>query len=171
MKDTMTKKEFSAYTEELMGDILFRLKDNGGSMLKDTMDNIIEDIYGRKFKNTKGVDIQRCWGAYLSWTDDTYDEMYRRGWMTRTGNTLHLTDKGRRADNKGARIQRSEDAKADGYEEILNRMAFPKPLWKDSKRILKYLLWVVLVIIILWLFLKGYITIQWIIEKALDTIV
>ena len=45
MKDTMTKKEFSAYTEELMGDILFRLKDNGGSMLKDTMDNIIEDIY------------------------------------------------------------------------------------------------------------------------------
>jgi len=45
MKDTMTKKEFSAYTEELMGDILFRVKGNGGSMLKDTMDNIIEDIY------------------------------------------------------------------------------------------------------------------------------
>lgn len=123
MKDTMTKKEFSAYTEELMGDILFRLKDNGGSMLKDTMDNIIEDIYGRKFKNTKGVDIQRCWGAYLSWTDDTYDEMYRRGWMTRTGNTLHLTDKGRRADKKSVKVQRVVDVDHNQMEEILSNEA------------------------------------------------
>lgn len=58
MKDTMTKKEFSAYTEELMGDILFRLKDNGGSMLKDTMDNIIEvQVWTIKDNYRLGSDI------------------------------------------------------------------------------------------------------------------
>ncbi len=161
----MTYKEWSEHDPEIMNDILRLIRENGGSMLADTVD---ENIH-RFFKNKYEKGYKNGYLAFVKKLSDVEKDMIRRGWMTRDGGSFQLTDKGRRVEADGSRQQIVTEQDVERTEEILQRMAKPSR-WSKIKPYVKWFFVILLVSCLLWLALTERITIAKLIEEGLDIV-
>lgn len=149
----MTYKEWSEHDPEIMNDILRLIRENGGSMLADTVD---ENIH-RFFKNKYEEGYKNGYLSFVKKLSDVEKEMIRRGWMTRDGGSFHLTDKGRRVEADGSRQQIVTEQDVERTEEILQRMAQKQGKILNMEFYGKRFLWIVLGIAVISLLLLGVI--------------
>lgn len=89
----MNYKDFTPYTDEMMGDVLRELKENGGSMLRETMNNCIYEYYENKF----GEKFRNSEPAFMKKLNDIYIELEREGAMECRGNSLYILRMGKEA--------------------------------------------------------------------------
>ena len=104
----MTYKELSAYKDEIMGDILFQLQKNGGSMMESRMDDLLYTFFNNKLNGA----LATCEATFMKLLTDIYQEMERRGWIIKKGNTFSLTDRGSKVESIGVKLSKDKRLKA-----------------------------------------------------------
>lgn len=112
-------KDLSKYNNEMIGNVLFQLKENGNSMRKERMDDFIYETYNRMLKGA----LNNCQPMFMYKLEEVYKEAERRGWIVRGKNTISITDKGLLADSEGVSKRKLVDVDHDSTEELLYRQA------------------------------------------------
>lgn len=161
----MDYKEWSKHDDEIMNDVLFRIRDNGGVILEDAVSDMMHQYFGNKYEALYRKDSR----AFTKKLDDLYGKMIDRGWICRKGGSLHLTDKGCRVEQKGSSVQIVTERQIEHTEELLLEMSKPN-LFDKIKPYIPLIVGVLVVIVLLWLLLSGTKSREWILEKALDII-
>lgn len=139
----MTYKELSAYKDEIMGDILFQLKKNGGSMMESRMDDLLYTFFNNKLNG----DLATCEATFMKLLTDIYQEMGKRGWIIKNGNSFSLTDRGIEAEINGVNYQRTLNPDVNSIEDALLNQAREKKVC-EKRKLLYTIVFIVLLLIL-----------------------
>lgn len=136
-------KELSAYKDEIMGDILFQLKNNGGSMMESRMDDLLYTFFNNKLNGA----LATCEAAFMHLLTDVYQEMERRGWIVRNGKSFSLTDRGIEAEVNGVNYQRTLNPDINSIEDALLNQTKEKKIC-EKRKLLYTIAFIVLLLIL-----------------------